>query len=165
MLFYPDFPILKYHKIREERQKQADEAIAMYQTEIDNYKMKNPNNKLSDPISLTSPTQLAILFYDILGLVSPDKNKPRGTGEDILKHFAKGKEKNLCEAILGIRNVEKLLGTYIDKMPDIALKDGRVHASYNQYGAKTGRFSSSDPRRIISNWGRKIQLIQGRAFA
>lgn len=135
----------KYHKIREERKKQADEAIAMYKEEIDNYKMKNPNHKLSDPISLSSPTQLAILFYDILGLESPDKKAPRGTGEDILKHFAKGKEKNLCEAILGMRNVEKLLGTYIDKMPEIALSDGRVHASYNQYGAKTGRFSSQDP--------------------
>ena len=135
----------KYHKIREERQNKADEAIAMYQNEIDNYKMKNPNHKLSDPISLSSPTQLAILFYDILGLTSPDKNKARGTGEDILKHFSQGKEKNLCEAILGMRNVEKLLGTYIDKMPEIALEDGRVHASYNQYGAKTGRFSSQDP--------------------
>ena len=135
----------KYHKIKEERQKQADEAIAMYKEQIDNYKMKNPNHKLSDPISLTSPTQLAILFYDILGLTSPDKKSPRGTGEEILKHFAKGKEKNICEAILGIRNVDKLLNTYIDKMPQIALDDGRVHASYNQYGAKTGRFSSSDP--------------------
>lgn len=135
----------KYHKIKEELQKQADEAIAMYQEEIDNYKMKNPNNKLSDPISLSSTTQLAILFYDILGLESPDKKAPRGTGEDILKHFAKGKEKNICEAILGMRKVDKLLSTYIDKMPDIALEDGRVHASYNQYGAKTGRFSSQDP--------------------
>lgn len=135
----------KYHKIKEERQKQADEAIAMYKEQIDNYKMQHPNHKLSDPISLSSPAQLAILFYDILGLESPDKKAPRGTGEEILKHFAKGKEKNLCEAILGMRNVEKLLGTYIDKMPEIALKDGRVHASYNQYGAKTGRFSSQDP--------------------
>jgi DNA polymerase I-like protein with 3'-5' exonuclease and polymerase domains len=135
----------KYHKLREERQKQADEAIAMYKDEIDNYKMKHPDNKLSDPISLSSPTQLAILFYDILGLESPDKKAPRGTGEDILKHFAQGKEKNICEAILGMRNVDKLLGTYIDKMPEIALSDGRVHASYNQYGAKTGRFSSQDP--------------------
>ena len=135
----------KYHKIKEDRQKQADEAIAMYKEQIDNYKMKNPNHKLSDPISLTSPTQLAILFYDILGLTSPDKKSPRGTGEEILKHFAKGKEKNICEAILGIRNVDKLLNTYIDKLPQIALDDGRIHASYNQYGAKTGRFSSSDP--------------------
>lgn len=135
----------KYHKIKEERQQQANEAIAMYKEQIDNYKMKNPNHKLSDPISLSSPTQLAILFYDILRLTSPDKKSPRGTGEEILKHFAKGREKNICEAILGIRNVDKLLNTYIDKMPQIALDDGRVHASYNQYGAKTGRFSSSDP--------------------
>lgn len=135
----------KYHKIKEERQKQADDALSMYATEIENYKMENPNNKLSDPISLRSPVQLAVLFYDILGLKSPNKKSPRGTGEDILKHFAQGKEKNLCEAILGIRNVEKLLGTYIDKMPEISLKDKRVHASYNQYGAKTGRFSSQDP--------------------
>lgn len=135
----------KYHKIREERQKQADEAIAMYQNEIDNYKMKNPNNKLSDPISLSSPVQLAILLYDILHLTPLDKNKPRDTGVTTLEHFSNGKEKNLCEAILGMRNVDKLLGTYIDKMPEIALDDGRVHASYNQYGAKTGRFSSQDP--------------------
>lgn len=166
----------KYHKIREERKTQADEALAMYKDEIDNYRMSSTYSntypdgsteysnsqtskgkkyghtkvssnasKLSDPISLSSPTQLAILFYDILGLESPDKKAPRGTGEEILKHFAQGKEKNLCEAILGMRNVEKLLGTYIDKMPEIALDDGRVHASYNQYGAKTGRFSSQDP--------------------
>lgn len=135
----------KYHKIREQRYADAEDALDMYYTEIEDYKMSHPNHKLSDPISLTSPTQLAILFYDILWLESPDKNKPRGTGEDILKHFAKGKEKNLCEAILGIRNVEKLLGTYIDKMPEISLEDGRIHASYNQYGAKTGRFSSQDP--------------------
>lgn len=135
----------KYTNIRKERLEQANKAISMYQEQIEEYKMKNPNNKLSDPISLSSPTQLAILFYDILKLESPDKKSPRGTGEEILKHFAKGKEKNLCEAILGMRNVDKLLNTYIEKMPNIALKDGRIHASFNQYGAKTGRFSSSDP--------------------
>lgn len=135
----------KYHKIKEERQKQADQALSMYSDLIDNYKMEHINHGLSDPLSLTSPKQLAILFYDILKLESPDKKAPRGTGEDILKHFAQGKEKNLCEAILGIRNVDKLLSTYIDKMPTIAHTDGRIHCSYNQYGAKTGRFSSSDP--------------------
>ena len=155
----------KYHKLKEEAQERADKAIALYQTEIDNYKMKNINHKLSDPISLSSPTQLAILFYDILKLESPDKKSPRGTGEDILKHFAQGKHKDICESILEMRSLDKLIGTYIDKMSEVALEDGRVHASYNQYGAKTGRFSSSDPRRIISNWGLKIQLIQGRAIA
>lgn len=135
----------KYHAIREERQKQADEAISMYQNKIDIYKMKHPDNKLSDPISLSSPTQLAILFYDILGLTSPNKKSPRGTGEEILKHFAQGEHKNLCEAILGMRNVDKLLNTYIDKMPEIVFQDGRIHGEFKQYGAKTGRFSSKDP--------------------
>jgi DNA polymerase I-like protein with 3'-5' exonuclease and polymerase domains len=137
--------IEKYHKIKDERQKQAQEALAMYDDLVDTYRMEHPNNKLSDPISLSSPTQLAILFYDILKLESPNKTSPRGTGEDILKHFAKGREKNLCEAILGIREVDKLLSTYIDKMPEIVHTDGRIHCNYNQYGAKTGRFSSSDP--------------------
>ena len=135
----------KYHKLKEDAQNRADKAISMYQDEIDNYKMKNPNHKLSDPISLSSPTQLAILFYDILNLESPDKKSPRGTGEEILKHFANGKHKDICESILEIRSLDKLIGTYIDKMPEVALDDGRVHASYNQYGAKTGRFSSQDP--------------------
>lgn len=155
----------KYHSIKEEREQTAQKVISMYDDQIENYKLSHPNCKLSTPISLTSPTQLAILFYDILKLESPDKKSPRGTGENILKHFAEGKHKDLCNAILDIRNVDKLLSTYVDKMPKVVLEDGRVHANYNQYGAKTGRFSSSDPRRIISNWGRKIQLIQGRAFA
>lgn len=135
----------KYHKLKEEAQERADKALDMYKTEIDNYKMKNINHKLSDPISLSSPTQLAILFYDILGLESPDKKSPRGTSEDILKHFAQGKHKDICESILEMRSLDKLIGTYIDKMPEVALEDGRVHATYNQYGAKTGRFSSQDP--------------------
>lgn len=136
---------IKYHQLKEEAQVKADKAIALYQNEIDNYKMKNINHKLSDPISLSSPTQLAILFYDILNLESPDKKAPRGTGEEILKHFAQGKHKDICESILEMRSLDKLIGTYIDKMPEVALADGRVHASYNQYGAKTGRFSSQDP--------------------
>lgn len=135
----------KYNKIKAEREEQLYKALDMYSEQIENYKMANPNHKLSDPINAKSPTQLAVLFYDILHLESPEKKSPRGTGESIIKHFAKGREKNLCEAILGIREVEKLLSTYIDKMPTIVHKDGRIHCSYNQYGAKTGRFSSSDP--------------------
>jgi DNA polymerase I-like protein with 3'-5' exonuclease and polymerase domains len=138
----------KYHKIKEEKEQIANEAISDYKDIIDSYRARHLNNKLSDPISLTSPTQLAILFYDILGLESPSKKSKRGTGEDILKDFAKGQDKklrNLCEAILGIREVDKLLSTYIDKLPAVMKKDGRIHASFNQYGAKTGRFSSSNP--------------------
>lgn len=135
----------KYHRLEDEANDKIQKVLDMYSEQIENYKLKHPNAKLSDPINTSSPTQLAILFYDILKLESPDSRSPRGTGEDILKHFAKGKEKNLCESILEVRGLKKLLSTYIDKMPEVALSDGRVHARYNQYGAKTGRFSSSDP--------------------
>ncbi len=135
----------KYHALRDAAQLRADKAVAMYKEQIDNYKMAHPDNKLSDPISLSSPTQLAILFYDILKLESPDKKAPRGTGEEILQNFAKGKHKDICEAILEMRGLDKLIGTYIDKMPQIMLDDKRIHCTYNQYGAKTGRFSSQDP--------------------
>ena len=157
----------KYHKKHEEILEKANNAIAMYSEEIENYMMAHPTAKLDMPINLGSPSQLAILFYDILKLESPLKKSPRGTGEEILQHFAKGKHKDICEAILELRGVEKLLSTYIDKIPDLARSypDKRVHCGFRQWGAKTGRFSSNDPRRIISNWGLKIQLIQGRAFA
>ena len=135
----------KYQEIREQATKKAEKVIAKYQQEIDNYNLRNTKSKLSNPISLSSPTQLAILFYDILGLTSPDKKSPRGTGEDILKEFANGKEKEICGAILELRGVEKLLNTYIEKMPELAQRDGRVHCNFNQLGAKTGRFSSNSP--------------------
>ena len=135
----------KYHTLKTEREEQAHKALRMYEEEIDNYRLSHPNCKLSNPISLSSPTQLAILFYDILKLESPDKKSPRGTGENILRHFSEGKHKDLCQAILDSRNVDKLLSTYIDKMPNVVMEDGRIHASYHQYGAKTGRFSSSNP--------------------
>jgi DNA polymerase-1 len=73
-----------------------------------------------------------------------DKKNPRGTGEDIL---VKIQDKYpLCKLILEKRGLEKLINTYIDKIPQcVCKKDGRLHAHFNQYGAGTGRFSSSEP--------------------
>lgn len=152
----------KYHKLRDDAYSKANQALHMYDEQVENFRMKDPekSSKLSDPISITSPTQLAILFYDILKLDPVNKKSPRGTGEDVLTEFAKGVHKDICEAILEVRSVEKLLGTYIDKMPEIVLDDGRVHCSYNQYGAKTGRFSSSDPNmQNIPSHNKEIRLM------
>ncbi len=142
---FSDYLVDKYTKKKEDVLVKVHNVIAMYAEEITNYKMRNVSNKLSDPINLGSPTQLATLLYDILGCESTNKKSPRGTGEEVLKELAKGKHKNLCESILELRGVEKLLSTYVLKMPELARRDGRVHARFNQLGAKTGRFSSSDP--------------------
>lgn len=132
----------KYHAQMAEREARIYDVLDMYKEEIEEYKRLNPNNILSDPIGIGSPKQLAIVLYDILGLQSPDKEKPRGTGEEILVRL----DTPLSKAILDYRETQKLLSTYVDKMPGILNpKTGRIHCSFHQYGAATGRFSSSDP--------------------
>ena len=118
------------------------EQIDLYKDEIIKYRMIHYNTKLQDPINFNSNDQLAILLYDIIGAVNTDKEKPRGVGEDALKKI----DLPLTKAILEYRSVNKLLSTYIDAIPKkIEPYDGRLHAQFNQNGADTGRFSSSDP--------------------
>ena len=103
---------------------------------------KSKNEQLENPPQLNSPTQLAILLYDILGTTAQDKKAPRGTGEEILQKI----KLPICDLILEKRGLEKLIGTYIDKIPEcVNSKDNRLHAHFNQLGADTGRFSSSNP--------------------
>lgn len=131
----------KYHKILDKNLDDFYRILGMYEDDILAYKLKNPNHKLSDPISVSSPTQLAILFYDILKIEPPDPKTPRGTGVEILAKI----DNPLSKAILDYRATEKLLSTYIDKLPECVGKDGRIHCAFNQYGAKTGRMSSDNP--------------------
>ena len=84
-----------------------------------------------------SPKQVAEWLYDKLKL---PQIQGRGTGEGILKLF----DHPLPRKILEYRKAQKLLGTYAQKMPLIA-DNGVVHCIFNQYGADTGRFSSSNP--------------------
>lgn len=132
----------KYHAELKEKTEKVYQLIDMYSDEIASYKAKNPNNKLSDPINIDSPKQLAILLYDIMKVPVVDDKSPRGTGEDILLKI----DNPLSHAILDYRAVQKLINTYIDKLPScVNPNDGRIHCKFNQYGADTGRFSSSDP--------------------
>lgn len=132
----------KYHKRAEENVEEFYKILDMYSDEIKKFKSSNPSqgSKLSDPINISSPTQLAILFYDILK-VNADEKLGRSTGVEALEKI----DNPLCKAILDVRATEKLLSTYIDKLPECILSDGRIHCSINQYGAKTGRMSSDSP--------------------
>lgn len=118
---------------------------------------KSKNEQLADPPQLTSPTQLAIVLYDIFETPVIDKKTPRGTGEEILLQI----KNPLCSLILEKRGLEKLLSTYIDKLPKcVSPVDGRLHAHFNQIGAGTGRFSSSDPNlQNIPSHMKNIRLM------
>ena len=133
----------KYNKDLEVALGKCYEAINAYQDLIDDWRLHH-NKGLEDPINVGSDDQLAILFYDILGLKHDLKDKKeRCVDSDILAYFA---EKHpVCHAISDYRKAKKLISTYIDNIPNIVFTDGRVHTHFNSNGARTGRMSSSKP--------------------
>ncbi|MBO0612055.1 DNA polymerase I [Thiothrix fructosivorans] len=113
--------------------------------------------------NLASPKQLGEILYTKLGLTAPRKT-PKGqpsTAEDVLEELAEmGHE--LPALILVHRGLAKLKSTYTDKLPEqINPRTGRVHTSYHQAVASTGRLSSSDPNLqnipIRTEEGRRIR--------
>ena len=132
----------KYNKLLLEKEAEFYKLCDKYSNKIEDYRRKNPNNKLGSMINIASSTQIAILLYDILGEKPVPRQPSRGTGEEVLKAM----NNEFCQAILDYREVAKLITTYIDKMRNIINpEDGKVHCVFNQYGAATGRFSSQDP--------------------
>ena len=141
----------QYHELADKVEQNLNTVCEPYMNKINDYRRTHPNCKLTDPINFGSPTQLAIILYDILGMKSPDVKNPRGTGVDILEQM----DHPLCKAVLDNRAFSKVLSTYIDKLPEEASKypDKRIHCKFNQYGADTGRVSSNSPnlQNIPSN--------------
>lgn len=115
--------------------------------------------------SLDSPKQLQAVLFDELklpALVKTPKGQP-STNEEALEAIADQHE--LPRVILEYRGLAKLRSTYTDKLPEMVNPvTGRVHTSYHQAGAATGRLSSSDPNLqnipIRTDDGRRIR----RAF-
>lgn len=113
---------------------------------------KAPIEQLGDPINLASPTQLAILFYDILKCPTVSKKSPRGTGKDELEALAERRpDIKLCKLILERRGIVKLISTYIDVLPALARHwpDGRIRYKLNSVGTDTGRFSSGGEFKFL----------------
>ncbi|MDP1972921.1 MAG: DNA polymerase I, partial [Sediminibacterium sp.] len=97
--------------------------------------------------NLASPKQLGEVLFDKLQLDPKAKKTKTGqyaTGEDVLLKLAN--QHKIVDDILGFRELTKLKSTYIDALPEmINKKTGRVHTSYAQAVAVTGRLSSNNP--------------------
>ncbi len=97
--------------------------------------------------NLASPKQLGEVLFDKLKIDPKAKKTKTGqyaTGEDVLQKLAA--QHKIVDDILGFRELTKLKSTYIDALPTmINRKTGRVHTSYNQAIAVTGRLSSNNP--------------------
>lgn len=97
--------------------------------------------------NLASPKQLGEVLFDKLKLDDKAKKTKTGqyqTGEDVLTALAP--KSDIVQDILDFRQLQKLKSTYVDALPQlINPKTGRVHTSYNQAVASTGRLSSNNP--------------------
>jgi len=97
-------------------------------------------------LNINSPRQLAVVLFEQQGLPVLKKTKTGpSTDADVLEQLAAmGHE--LPQLILNYRELQKLKSTYVDVLPlSVNRTTGRIHTSFNQVGAQTGRLSSSDP--------------------
>lgn len=102
--------------------------------------------------NVASPAQLGVVLFDELKLGTPAQQKKKGTGVDILGDMLDVAQANaqpgakLLEGVMEFRTISKLRGTYAETLPEqVSPLTGRIHTSYQQIGAGTGRFSSTEP--------------------
>ncbi|MCB5196790.1 DNA polymerase I [Deefgea salmonis] len=138
-------------------QKQSHE-IGLRLIELENHAYE----LAGQPFNLASPKQLGEIFFEKLQL-PVIKKTPKGapsTDEEVLSELAK--DYPLPKVLLEHRSLSKLKSTYTDKLPlMVNPKTGRIHTSFNQTVAVTGRLSSSEPNLqnipVRTLEGRKIR--------
>ncbi|WP_040260482.1 DNA polymerase I [Pseudomonas massiliensis] len=100
-----------------------------------------------ETFNLGSPKQLGVILYEKLGMpvISKTAKGQASTAEAVLAELAE-QDYPLPKVLMQYRTLSKLKSTYTDKLPEqINLRTGRIHTSYQQAVAATGRLSSSDP--------------------
>ncbi len=118
------------------------------------------------PFNIDSTKQLAEVLFDEMGLPVVRKTKTsRSTDAATLTELIMQHDAEIARLVLQYRELSKLKGTYVDALPDlVSPKTGRIHTSFHQTAAITGRLSSSDPNLqnipIRTDIGRQIR----RAF-
>ncbi len=115
-----------------------------------------------EEFNLNSPPQLRRILYDQLGL-QPGKKTPKGELSTDASVLEKLRDQHpIVESLLSWRELDKLNSTYLDALPRlIDPRDGRIHTTFNQAVAATGRLSSSNPNLqnipVRTELGRQIR--------
>jgi DNA polymerase I len=112
--------------------------------------------------NINSPKQLGDVLFNKMGLPKPlkyGKGKVVSTAQDVLEELAE--HNAVPRMVLEYRQLAKLKSNYVDSLPLLADKDGRVHTTFNQVGTATGRLSSTNPNLqnipIRTELGREIR--------
>ncbi|MDA1337431.1 MAG: DNA polymerase [bacterium] len=113
--------------------------------------------------NINSPKQLSEVLFEKMGLSSRGLHKtPGGVISTASGELEKLKDASpIASEVLKYRELAKLQNTYVTPLPRLADKEGRVHTSFDQLGAATGRLSSANPNLqnipLQGNWGKKIR--------
>jgi len=112
--------------------------------------------------NINSPKQLGEVLFNKMGMKSSKKKNTSGSFSTKISVLEELEEDNpIIREIINYRELQKLLSTYIDVIPQMVGGDNRLHAQFIQNGTTTGRFSSSDPNLqnlpIKSELGRRIR--------
>jgi DNA polymerase I len=112
--------------------------------------------------NINSPKQLGDVLFNKMGLPKPikyGKGKVVSTAQDVLEELAEHNE--VPRMVLEYRQLAKLKSNYVDSLPLLADREGRVHTTFNQVGTATGRLSSTNPNLqnipIKTELGREIR--------
>lgn len=118
--------------------------LTMVQAELDRLTRKI-HLQAGGEFNIRSSQQLADVLFSTLGLASKQKTPggAQSTSSTVLEGLAG--EHPIVADILEFRMYEKLRSTYLEPMPQLAGKDGRIHTTFNQLATATGRLSSSNP--------------------
>ncbi|MDR3557990.1 MAG: DNA polymerase [Candidatus Pacebacteria bacterium] len=99
-----------------------------------------------EEFNINSPKQLGDILFDKLQLSAPRMKKTAGGARSTKEsELQKLSEHEIVKKILDYRQLAKLVGTYIDAIPPLLDGNDRLHATFDQTGAVTGRMSSHDP--------------------
>jgi DNA polymerase-1 len=99
---------------------------------------------LGRPFKVGSPKEVGEILFDELGLAKQKRTKTGySTDASVLEALAESHP--LPQAILDWRSLQKLESTYLRTLPQFVAQDGRIHTTFNQAVAATGRLSSTDP--------------------
>jgi len=121
-------------------------------------------DSVGKPFNINSTQQLSDVLFKTLGLEPPDKSNKTASGHystaaGVLDELS-GKHP-VVDWVLEHRELSKIKSTYVDALPPAVDSNGRVHTSYSQIGAVTGRLSSNNPNLqnipIRTETGRKVR--------
>ena len=143
---------IKYTKLKDEAELKFNKSVSQIKDLI--LQRRQEFGDIDYPINYNSPSQLKIIFYDILKAGVIFKKKPTGTGQEVIDEILSKKKyegtilADIASHLTEVRKFNKMINDFINKLSENAKEhNGKIHCNYNQNGTDTQRFSSNSPNQ------------------